>query len=60
MNEERSLWDAWWTGGRKDAMTYPTYAKAMQDWVALQSHSGQNHRRRWPNIPGSMRSECTG
>ena len=21
-------------------MTYPTYAKAMQDWVALQSHSG--------------------
>ncbi len=40
MNEERSRWDAWWTGGRKDAMTYPTYAKAMQDWVALQSHSG--------------------
>ena len=40
MDEKRPHWEAWWRGGRKGAMTYSAYTRAVQHWVEQASHSG--------------------
>ena len=40
MEKKRKRWEAWWKGGRKGAMTYPDYVKAVQQWSESRTHSG--------------------